>query len=521
MTLLKDGEEVELKLALAPEDAPRVARSAIIRKHVQGKARVRQLRAIYYDTPDHTLRAQDAALRVRKEGRQWVQCVKTAGKGGGGLSSRREVENIVPRAAFDLSLLAESDLSTILPAELAATLGPVFETDIRRTSRTLLLEDGTKVDIDMDNGDLIAGETREAVSEVELEIHEGDPVHVFRIARGLLETIPVRLSTLSKAARGYTLADGGKAPWTKAGIPSLNANMSVEEALSVIIHACMDHLLANEACVLGRAHIEGVHQMRVATRRLRSALSLFKKLLPEEQVIRFNGELKWLINEMGPARDWDVFLDETLPPVAEGLEDDGAMEALTRAAETRRTSAYDRSEAAIRSKRYTELLLDLGEWVQVRGWQDQPLSPTAAQLFAPVSNIAAGLLHKRYRKVRKLGKGFETLSTEARHEVRIAMKKLRYATEFLSSLYPKSEVVPYVAALKNMQDGLGMMNDISVMRELLGGLATGARGNDARNVAMASGAVIGWHEHIFRSHEKDMITAWSAFAKAKPFWPQL
>ncbi|GAB6052126.1 inorganic triphosphatase [Magnetospira thiophila] len=520
MTLLKDGQEVELKLALAPEDAARVARAAIVRKHVQGKARTQQLRAIYFDTPDQALRAAGVALRVRREGRQWVQCIKSAGKSQGGLSSRREHETIVPRSTFDLSLLADSDLRDILPMELVGTLAPAFETDIRRTSRRLLLDDGTELDMDMDVGTIIAGDSQTPVSEVELEVVSGDPAQLFVIARHLLHIAPIRLSSQSKAARGYALSSGQGAAWTKSGIPSLDPHMTVEESLTTILHSCTDHLLANEACVLDRSHIEGVHQMRVATRRLRSALSLFKKLLPPEQVAHFNGELKWLINEMGPARDWDVFLDETLPPVAKGMNDDAALAALSRSAGTQRDKAYARANAAILSKRYTDLLIDLGEWIQVRGWQDQKLSPLSAQLFFRVGKIANRLLHKRYRNVLKIGKGFEGLSTEARHEVRIAMKKLRYATEFLSSLYPKDDVGPYVGALKTMQDGLGLMNDISVMRDLLGGLAGSAKGTDATDVALASGAVIGWHEHVFRTHEKDMISAWEAFVKAKPFWPE-
>src|SRR6266511_2674720 len=112
------------------------------------------------------------------------------------------------------------------------------------------------------------------------------------------------------------LRDKPKAGWRKAKLPALTSSTTAEAALTEIILGCVEHLRGNEACVLAREHEEGVHQMRVATRRLRSCLALYDKFIPAEQLGYIGGQLKWLIGELGPARDWDVFVADIFAPVA-------------------------------------------------------------------------------------------------------------------------------------------------------------------------------------------------------------
>ncbi|QLH40291.1 MAG: CHAD domain-containing protein [Defluviicoccus sp.] len=110
--------------------------------------------------------------------------------------------------------------------------------------------------------------------------------------------------------------------WQKARLPSLVPSTTAEEALADIVHGCVEHLRSNTACVMARAHEEGIHQMRVAVRRLRSCLALYAPFLPVDQHKYLVGELKWLIGELGPARDWDVFVGEILKPVLIQLGDE-------------------------------------------------------------------------------------------------------------------------------------------------------------------------------------------------------
>ncbi len=145
------------------------------------------------------------------------------------------------------------------------------------------------------------------------------------------------------------------------------------------------------------------------------------------------------MSSLGPARDWDVFLSELLAPVGAARADDADLARLAEAAEAARASGYAQARAAIEAPSYTRYMLQLRHWIEARGWRDAATERGAAWLDRPIVDFAAHVLGKRQRKALKLGRQFAQLSAEDRHKVRIALKKLRYATEFFETLYPKKE----------------------------------------------------------------------------------
>jgi len=231
-----------------------------------------------------------------------------------------------------------------------------------------------------------------------------------------------------------------------------------------------------------------------------------------------NAELRWLIGELGPARDWDVFLAETLAPMREGWGPDADLDLLEQAAARRRDESYATAQAAIRSRRYTALLLRLGAWVEGRGWRDAAKPEALATLDGPAKVMAAAVLHRRHEKLRKAGRHIKTMSTEERHRLRIQVKKLRYATEFMGTLYPRRKVTKLLVSLKGLQDCLGSLNDLSVAREQMMTLTTGARRDKAARLAFAAGLVIGWHGHAGGAREDEVVGLWRRFSRRKPFW---
>lgn len=310
-----------------------------------------------------------------------------------------------------------------------------------------------------------------------------------------------------------------KGCWRKAELPELTFSTTTEAALQEIILGCVGHLRANEACVLSREHEEGTHQMRVATRRLRSCLALYGRFIPDEQLEYITGELKWLIGELGPARDWDVFVADGFTPVAQQIEDEDRLTALGEHIERLRDEAYARAQSAVGSQRYRGLVLLLNSWAEGRGWRDSAgAADELAEMQGTVSGIAHQLLHAKYEQLLSAGADFEQLDAVQRHKVRIELKKLRYATEFFSSLYPKREVAPYLADMKALQDGLGTSNDAAVARKLLKRVLKQARGKQRARLSYAAGLVVGWHSHVSGGREEDLVEAWHRFTARSPFW---
>jgi CHAD domain-containing protein len=307
--------------------------------------------------------------------------------------------------------------------------------------------------------------------------------------------------------------------WRKARKPTLLPSTSADDALAENVTRAVDHMRANEACVLARAHIEGVHQMRVASRRLRSSLALYRPFIPDDQRRYLNTELKWLINEMGPARDWDVFVDETLGPVAAQFPDDSALKDLCKAADKRRDQAYSRAQTAIKTQRYVGLTMLLGAWSKGHRWNDGTVTTeNRRQLARPATELAQTLLDELWTTVKEAGDGFETLTGEARHDLRLHIKKLRYGMEFFESLYRKSQAGPYLLVVKSLQDSLGVDNDIFVAQGLLKPLVKSVPGRKPAAFRHAIGLIIGWHSHIGSERAQKSLSSWDRFVNGKPFW---
>jgi triphosphatase len=259
--------------------------------------------------------------------------------------------------------------------------------------------------------------------------------------------------------------------------------------------------------------------MRVAIRRLRSAFAAFGRVIGSSQRAWLSGGAKAIVKGLGAARDWDVFLADLLAPVAAARPDDAALARLAKAAEAARAQGYVEARAAIDAPSYTRYMLQLRRWIEARGWREQAPARGAAWLERPIAEFAAHRLGKRQRKALEVGRDFAQLSAEQRHLLRIALKKLRYATEFFQSLYPKKRTKPYLAELKDLQDRLGHLNDVAVAQRLIDSLI-GEAGWRAHGDGLqgAGGLVLGWHARGVTDLEPAIVRAWQDFAEREPFW---
>lgn len=516
------NRETELKLAARPDDLPKLRSAAALAS--ASRAVASTLESVYYDTPDLRLAAGLVSLRVRRKGKHHVQTLKGPPSIDGALG-RAEWEGPVPGPALDLSLFAEPEAQALLESVDAAELEVKFITAIQRTVRVLEV-DGTVIEVAFDKGEVRTPDGAALpLCEVELELKQGEAKALFDLALDLTAVAPLRVETRTKAARGFALTAGTLDDSVKADKIALTPEVTVEGALCRIVANCLAHLTANEACSLKGDDPEGIHQMRVALRRLRSALALFRSFVPAEQYDWLVGEVKWLGGHLGPARDWDVFLSDLLAPVRAGLLRTNVHEpalfsgvdALEAAVRTRRERAYDGARTAILSPRYTEFLLRLGAWMEDKGWRAQPVSEHSARLLQPVVGLADELLSKRHRRARRAGQGFADLSVADRHQLRIALKKLRYAAEFFRTLYDDKPARRYIQQLAAFQDALGHLNDVATATRLLHDLhADGSRAGAGER--RAAGLVIGWLARGVDELETHLNAQWDGFAGAKPFW---
>ncbi len=279
--------------------------------------------------------------------------------------------------------------------------------------------------------------------------------------------------------------------------------------------AGLAHLLANERGLVSGTDPEFLHQARVALRRLRSALEVFSPPLPESVVAPVERELKWMASRLGPARDWDVFMTETLPPIeAEFGARRGLKPLRARCNRLRRSAGADARRAA-RSARYRRLTLRLSAWLAAESWRAFPNGTVRAALQGPVGNHARTVLQARYGRVRKRGRGLEKLSAARLHRLRIAIKRFRYAADFFSGLYRGKAVQETLQRLSRLQDVLGALNDSATAVDLA---VRVCRGRGAGSLLEARGILLGWNRARAAPLKKELNDAWRAFSEAGTFW---
>ncbi len=458
--------EVELKLAVSARELPRLRR----RLARFGDGEPLDVDNVYFDTPERLLRVNRMALRLRHIGRRWVQTLKTETRFHA-LATRGEWEVPAPRGRLDLLRFPETPLAALLRSHADAQLLPAFRTRFRRTIWTA--GDGA-VEIALDDGEIVAGDRREPILELELEMKSGDRDALYRLALELVgkgqDALALRPSVDSKALRGYRLAAGEAATPVKANARAVAGDCTRETplaaALQVVVERGTTLLLANVAGLEGAGDPEFIHQARVAVRRMRSAARLLGKSAGWPAAL--DGELRWIARRLGAVRDWDVLQSETLPALA------AEVPAVGRAWPDVAASLRAKDDAALASAlagpRFALLALRLLRWSHAAAPADRPMLGVAARRR----------LQRLHRRLFDAAACFVALTVEEQHDVRIRAKRLRYALDLFAAAMPASAAARYVERLARLQDELGALNDAVVAAGLVRRLARRAPGDAAR-----------------------------------------
>ena len=301
-------QEIEVKLRIHPEKMASISRSRWWRE--LEPARRQSLHSIYFDTDDRQLRDHAISLRTRTDGNTIIQTVKMA-NGASDPVSRREWETIVPDPIPDPSLVIDPALPQAFRELSSADLHRVFDVDIKRESRCLTSE-RARIEVSLDKGAVIAGQDRVPVHEIELELVSGGLEELFAEARRLSDAVDGRLHERTKADLGYALTLTDRRQWSRAPKLRLTSDMTAMEAFQLIVRNSFAHLTANDDCARLNLHVEGVHQCRIALRRLRSAFKTYSPLLRRKRIEPIEDEVRQLGQILGTARDLDVLQTDLL-----------------------------------------------------------------------------------------------------------------------------------------------------------------------------------------------------------------
>ena len=477
--------EIELKLECDGLDLSVLAAHPLLQVAQASEPQI--LQATYYDTADRDLGGAGLSLRLRREGERWVQTLKAAPAGGIGLFDRSEWEREIDGPSLDRAALAGTPAEAILDGRDLAGLTPLFRTVVERTTRPIRYG-ASAISATLDAGRVESDLGDAPLCELELELEDGTPADLFALAQALAETVPLRLGALSKGERGDALVGGRLYRPSKAEKLALAPEATTGEAFARIAHACLRHMRLNEAVFVHNRDPEALHQLRVALRRLRSAFTLFKPMLGGDATAqRLRAELKRVTEPFGTARNLDVFLGETLSAEIERRPDEPGLHELRDRLGAQRITAYEAVTAILQSPAWRGLVIDLVTWIEAGPWRSERGVPRRDE---PARDFAAWALDRMRRRIKRRGRHLARLEPDARHEVRIEAKKLRYGAEFFGTLFtgrkaPKRHKA-FGAALSDLQDHLGAMNDLATAHAIAAGLAEVREGSGGAPVSGAA-----------------------------------
>ncbi|MFC7334521.1 CHAD domain-containing protein [Rhodocista pekingensis] len=444
--------EIELKLCAPAADLLRLLDLDEVTSIATGPAQRTRQRTTYFDTPDLRLARGGIALRVRRVGNSRVQAVKTTGSapgpasgkagGGGAVAVRREWEWPIQTDTPDLSLLSELELDAALPDGALDRLGPVFVTDVQRTTVLLRPDPRVEVELAIDIGQVTASppgaaQRHQPISEVELELKAGRMSDLLTLAAALHRRVPLHLSTRSKADEGFGLLTGRRPRSKPAGPVGLSPATTVAEAFRHIGRNALGQLLDNAPAFQADGDPEALREMAAATRRLEAAFVLFKDVIVHPRRDGLRHELRGLAEPLALARAWD-----RVAARVSGHGGGAAAGPLAAAVATARRTARLQALETLNGPAWTGWALGFGAWLEDGAWAD-------GEGFAgTMREIAPTLLAKRLAKLEKSARKLPDGPTA---KLWRRLQRLRYGIDFFRSLFPADRVRPVLAAVDSLR----------------------------------------------------------------------
>ncbi|HUO48374.1 MAG TPA: CHAD domain-containing protein, partial [Acidimicrobiales bacterium] len=347
-------------------------------------------------------------------------------------------------------------------------LAEILEVRTRRRPFDLRVGDQTVAEVALDETvvSVVAGGPPLRLRRVEVEVDQAWAERLAPLVEQLRVECGLQPATLSKFEAGL-LAAGLRIPTAPdLGSTTVTASPTVGDVAFAVLRRNVRIMLAHEPGTRLGEDIEDLHDMRVATRRLRAALAMFSDALPA-RANHYRMELGWLADVLGVVRDLDVQIERLALWADEVPEEDrGSLDELAALLDRERDEGRHDLLLGLDSRRYERLVAGLTSMLR------QGPSRRSAAAGAPAVVAVPALVTERHRAaVRAARRARRSGVATDFHRLRIRGKRLRYALEFVAEVYD-GETARYVRRVVRLQDALGLMQDAQVAAGRLHALAT-------------------------------------------------
>jgi triphosphatase len=484
---------MEMELVVDPDDVAKLARLKEFQRQRTGSGRPRAVRTLWHDSPDRALTARNVILAETREG--WH------------LEALRPDEAAWPPAVCP-PILEQAEQRAGLMHRLPEPLAAIASCEGRDIRHDLSV-DGEPVSLTLRRGTLRSVPAEHAFCRA---VIAGPDEAVRSVALSLTDGLRVGVPPASLAAEALALADGSAPAPRRLGAPALPEALhggSAAASFRYVIGHLLDVVLHFAPLAAADRHgPEPVHQARVAVRRARSVISVFRHALGGPAVDTAGHRLKELGAKLGPTRDWDVFVSETAPAIGSAMASDQRLIRLLAGARRRREECHTALRDYLHGPDFRRFGIELA-WLAAAEVGIETTEAGAMKL----TDYAVFVLQRRWKKLTTAGRDIDALDTAGLHGLRLRAKRARYAAEIFAPLFPGRHAPRFLRRLARLQDALGVLNDASVAHALLDELG-GASGRHG----YAVGLVTGFSAARAGSARPDALAAWKKLRQATPFW---
>jgi triphosphatase len=501
-------QEIEIKFRTDAAGLARLLDSPLVK--TANDLHTENLKATYFDTPSNALRKRGTILRIRKSGDDVpVLGMKAPGAAGDGPFHRRELEVNSPSLKPNLALFdktTEKFLTRIIGDQ---PLAAKFKMEFKRQSG-LVTSGSSVVEIAVDQGHISCGKLRVPLAEVELELVSGSKADLLDLAMRLAEEFSLRLDFVSKAEKGFRALLEEKPASVKAAPIKSKSLTTIDDCVTAVISNTLAHFVANWACLRETDEPESIHQLRIALRRMRCGLSIFKRALPNAGFEALRIDAGRLASAFGPVRNADAIRISVLQGPLASANCPGNCDALRAIFEKRRVATHASALLEMESLAATMFVLKVQSFLARRDWGEVPVDAEPKKTARKFFKTELDRLRARVLKRGKLAHA----SDEARHKLRIALKNLRYGVEFFDLFSNRRRRQAHKKRMSDLQDLLGTRNDIVVAKTYLKELREETGPEEDRILEF----IRDWYARDATSADKEISKSLKKFKRMEPFW---
>lgn len=517
---MNGNREIEIKLEAGRDSFQQIV-SLLAEQggYTVGQGSVVEVEDYYYDTDDWWLYRSGIALRSRDVAGRLFLTIKSLTPVTAGLARRLEIEERVRRPRSGrLRGLPRGRIREFLEACGAPTqVKPLFRIDSKRHVVSCRAE-ANELELSLDQSSVFRiTEDDYALStsfeEIEIEHKAGDAEVIGEVQRLISDSLCLTGAVRSKFEKGLAAVDLTP-PAREAPRLAYPDDRLVDTAYRVLAWH-FDEIRENELGTRLGLDAEHLHDMRVATRRLRTAIRAFRDALPSARMKTFEGELRWIADALGEVRDLDVYI-LNLPEYARQIpaEEATTLTCFEEELRRRRDAARVRMLQVLNSQRYARFITRFSMFLE-QGPARRPKAPLGP---VPSPEAAGVVIGRAFDRVESRGRKAVAEPVANRlHQLRIACKRLRYICEWLSGLYGE-RMVRFTGGVVKLQGILGRHHDAVVAAQSLSESAEHIavkNGEDSSLLLLALGQMIARQRQIMREAEEGFPAAWRRFARRK------